>query len=222
MSTPREPLDTTRIVDAAIDLADRQGLDAVSMRRLGELLGVTPMALYKHIAGREQLIDAMVDRVVAGIAMPEASDEWREAVRTRVMAARAALRSHPWSQQAIETRTLASPTVLAYMDSLMAMMLAGGLSADLVHYAMHALSVRMWGITRDVLPTPRMPDDPAQRAAALAGFATEYPAIIRMATTASHAGADCDDDAEFAFALELLLDGVERRRAAGWVPEGVR
>lgn len=207
-------------MDAAIELADRLGLDAVSMRRLGDALGVTPMALYKHVAGREELIDAMVDRVVAAIATPERSDDWRDAVRTRVLAARAALRSHPWSQAAIETRTLASPTVLAYMDALMADMFAGGLSPDLVHYAMHALSVRMWGITRDVLPTPQMPADAAERAAAMAGFATQYPAIIRMATTASHAGADCDDDAEFAFALELLLDGVERRRAAGWVPGG--
>ena len=219
MSTPRSPLDTARIVDAAIELADRQGLDAVSMRRLGDALGVTPMALYKHVAGREELIDAMVDRVVAAIATPERSDDWRDAVRTRVLAARAALRSHPWSQAAIETRTLASPTVLAYMDALMAGMFEGGLSADLVHHTMHALSTRMWGFTRDVLPTPQLPEDPEQRARAMTDFAASYPAIVHMATASPHAGEACDDDAEFAFALDLILDGTQRLHESGWTRE---
>lgn len=212
-------LDRDRIVDAAVAAADRDGLEAVTMRRLADSLGVTPMALYKHVAGRDELIDAMVDRLIGSIATGHISGGWKSGVRDRILRARESLRAHPWSQQAIETRTLASPTVLHYMDALMSAMFAGGLSADLVHHAMHALSVRMWGITRDVLPTPRTPEDPEERAAALSEFATSYPAIGRMATTAPHAGEDCDDDAEFAFALDLLLDGIDARHREGWASE---
>lgn len=203
-------------MDAAISLADRDGLDATTMRRLADRLGVTPMALYKHIGSREELIDGMVDRLVEGIPASEAVDDWQRALTERILMTRAVVRAHPWAQDAIETRTLASPVILGYMDSLMAIMFAGGLSADLVHHGMHALSTRMWGFTREVMPTPSVPDDPAALEAALEEFRSAYPAIVRMTTTAPHAGAACDDDAEFTFALELLLDGLERRRLGGW------
>lgn len=227
-TTRRPPLDRGTVVSTAIALADARGLEATTMRGLADVLRVTPMALYKHVAHREQLIDEMVDHVVGAIAEPPDdaaaadtertadAEDWRAHVRRRVLAARRVLRTHPWAQNAIETRTTASPVVLAYMDALMSAMFAGGLSADLVHHAMHALSTRMWGFTRDVMPTPTVPDDPAERAAALDAFMTAYPAIARMMTTAPHAGQACDDDEEFAFALDLLLDGVQRRHEEGW------
>ncbi|MFT3797829.1 TetR/AcrR family transcriptional regulator [Microbacterium sp.] len=213
-SSARGTLTRARIVEAAVVFADRNGLEATTMRRLGEALGVTPMALYKHVAGREQLIDDMVDHIVSQIPAA-AAQGWKNAVRTRILTARGALRSHAWAQDAIESRTMASPVVLGYMDALMAAMFAGGLSADLVHHGMHALSTRMWGFTRDVMPTPAMPADPAERQAMLAAAAVAFPSIVRMA--AAHADAACDDDAEFAFALDLLLDGIERRHREGWV-----
>ncbi|GAA1465253.1 TetR/AcrR family transcriptional regulator [Microbacterium thalassium] len=225
MSSPdaaRTPLSRARVAEAAVALADDVGLDGTTMRRLADDLGVTPMALYKHVANREELVDAMVDHIVGEMIAPDADPDavtagtWKSALRAQVTASRAVVLRHPWSVEAIETRTLASPVVLAYMDRLMRILFAGGLSADLVHHAMHALSTRMWGFTRDVLPTPSMPDDPAERASALAGFAEAYPGIVRMATTAPHAGAECDSDAEFAFALEILLDSFERLHAAGW------
>lgn len=225
MSSPdaaRTPLSRARVAEAAVALADDAGLDGTTMRRLADDLGVTPMALYKHVANREELVDAMVDHIVGEMIAPDAdpdavtAETWKSALRAQVTASRAVVLRHPWSVEAIETRTLASPVVLAYMDRLMRILFAGGLSADLVHHAMHALSTRMWGFTRDVLPTPSMPDDPAERAAALAGFAEAYPGIVRMATTAPHAGAECDSDAEFAFALDILLDSFERLHAAGW------
>lgn len=216
MSTGRAPLGRAAVVAAAIALADRDGLEAASMRRVAEALGVTPMALYKHVADRDALVDEMLDTVVAQIPAPPMGDPWKQAVRARILASRAALSAHPWAQGAVETRTTAGPAVLAHMNALMAALFDGGLSADLVHHAMHALSTRMWGFTRDVLPTPTLPDDPSDRAEALAAYAATYPAIVRMATTAPHAGAGCDDDAEFTFALDLLLDGIERLHTAGW------
>lgn len=212
----RTHLDRTRIVRAAFAIADEAGLTGLSMRRLADSLGVTPMALYKHVAGREDLVDLMVDALVAQIGAEESRGGWREDLRARILAARAAMEAHPWAREAIETRTLAGPHVLAYMDRLMSIMFDGGLSADLVHHAMHALSTRMWGFTRDVLPTPTAPEDPSERADAFAEFARSYPSIARMASSAPRAGGGCDADAEFAFALDLVLDGVEGLRLAGW------
>ncbi|MEV8264158.1 MULTISPECIES: TetR/AcrR family transcriptional regulator C-terminal domain-containing protein [Microbacterium] len=215
-SPVRRPLDREQVLAAAAALADEIGLERTSMRRVADELGVTAMALYKHVANREELIDGMLDRLVASIGVPAGGLPWQDALRERIGSARMVMGAHPWAQAAIETRAAATPTVLGYMDSLMNIMFDGGLSADLVHHAMHALSTRMWGITRDVLPTPEVPADPAVRARALSEFAVSYPAIVRMATTAPHAGAACDDDAEFAFALDLLIDGFARLHEQGW------
>lgn len=219
MSSVRPPLDRDSVLNAAIALADEVGVDGLSMRRLGQALGVTPMALYKHVANREELIDAMVERVVAGFDVPIQDDDWRHELRARILAARAATTRHGWVRPAIETRRMAGDAVLSHMDALMDAMFRGGLSADLVHHAMHALSTRMWGFTRDVMPTPSLPADASTRAAALAAYADAYPAIVRMASTASHAGADCDEEAEFIFALDILLEGFERLHHAGWRSE---
>ncbi|MBO3662984.1 TetR/AcrR family transcriptional regulator C-terminal domain-containing protein [Microbacterium stercoris] len=216
MSTAGLPLDRDRVLDAAISLADDAGLDGLTMRRLGQALGVTPMALYKHVANREELIDGMVERIVAAFDVPKEEGDWARELRARILAARAAITRHAWAHSAIETRTMAGAAVLAHMDALMDIMFRGGLSADLVHHAMHALSTRMWGFTRDVMPTPSLPADPSERAAALAEYAESYPAIIRLATTAPHAGAACDEDAEFTFALDILLDGFARLHHTGW------
>lgn len=218
----RVRLDREKIIAAAIELADAGGLDGLSMRRLADALDVTPMALYKHVAGRERLIDGMVEGIVACIEAAPRGVPWRDAVRARILSARSLMQRHPWAQTAIETRTTAGPAVLGYMDDLMSLMFDGGLSADLVHHAMHALSVRMWGFTRDVLPTPELPADPSERADALRAYAALYPAIVRMATTAPRAGETCDSDAEFAFALDILLDAFERLDAAGWASDAAR
>lgn len=216
ISPPRTRLDRSRVVEAAIGLADAQGLDAVSMRNVADRLGVTPMALYKHVANRSQLVNEMLDEALRDMASAPAAADWADTVRARIFAARDVLAEHAWVREAIETRELATPRTLAHMDSLIAAMFDGGLSADLVHHAMHALSTRMWGFTRDVLPTPRVPDDPAERAQAMAEFAATYPAIIRMATTSPHAGAACDDDVEFAFALDLILCSIQRLHDSSW------
>lgn len=217
----RTRLNRDRVLSAAVELADRDGIEALSMRRLAEHLGVVPMALYKHVAHKEQLLDGMVDVVVEEIAAPEATGDWRAAVRGRVLAARACLARHPWAPHVIETRTQASPVVLRHMDSLIAAFRAGGLSADLTHHAMHALGSRMWGFTQEVFPTPEPPDDPALREQMFRAVAAEYPHIVEIATAGAHdpgtaVGSTCDDQFEFEFALDLFLAGIERLHAQKW------
>jgi AcrR family transcriptional regulator len=223
----RARLNRDRVLRTAVELADREGVDAVSMRRLAEQLGVVPMALYKHVAHKEELLDGMVDVVLGEIAPADADADWRTSVRARVLAARQTLLAHPWAPHVIETRTGASPVVLAHMEALIAAFRRGGLSADLTHHAMHALGSRMWGFTQEVFPTPEPPDDPALREQVFRQVAALYPHIIEIASAGAHdpgtaVGSTCDDQFEFEFALDLFLDGIETLHARGWTSRKAR
>ncbi|MCF1508715.1 TetR/AcrR family transcriptional regulator C-terminal domain-containing protein [Streptomyces glomeratus] len=205
----------------AVALADRSGIDAVSMRRLAQELGVVPMALYKHVANKEELFDGMVDVVIGEIAPPCEDSGWKQAVRRRVLSARQTLLRHPWAPQVIESRTAPSPAVLDHMNSLIGTFRAGGLSADLTHHAMHALGSRMWGFTQEVFPTAPPPADPELREIVFRDLAVRYPHIVEIATAGAHdpgsvVGSTCDDQFEFEFALDLLLDGVDRLHQRSW------
>jgi len=126
----RAPLNRDRVLRAAVALADDAGIEALSMRHLAQELGVVPMALYKHVANKEELLDGMVDVIVGEIDPPTHAD-WKDAIRQRILSARQALLGHRWASQVIESRTQATPAVLDYMDSLMGIFRAGGFSVDL-------------------------------------------------------------------------------------------
>ncbi|PPK97893.1 regulatory TetR family protein [Kineococcus xinjiangensis] len=217
----RAPLSRDRVLRAAVVLADRAGLEALSMRSLAQELGVVPMALYKHVANKEQLLDGMVDAVVAEIEPPADDADWRTVVRGCVLSARRALLRHPWAVRVIETRSSPTPGVLAHLDSVVGTFRAGGFSVDLTHHVMHALGSRVWGFTQEVFPSPP-PPDPEARTAALRELSGRYPHIAEIVLRggghedASVVGRGCDDQFEFEFALDLLLDGFERLRAQGW------
>lgn len=217
----RAPLNRERVSLAAVRLADESGIDALSMRNLAQDLGVVPMALYKHVANKEELLDEMINVLVLEIDPLQADLDWKGALRHRILSARQALLRHPWAPHVIESRNSASPVVLDYIDSLIGIFLAAGFSLDLTHYAMHALGSRMWGFIQEVFPTPASPTDPAELAAAFAQWAIRYPNIIEMATAANHSDdgqitQGCDDQFEFEFALDLLLDGFERLHQGNW------
>jgi AcrR family transcriptional regulator len=184
------------------------------------------MALYKHVANKEELLDGMVDAIIGEIDPPVAGADWKNAVRLRVLSARRALLRHPWARPVLESRTNKTPAVLGYMDSFVGMFLAGGFSADLTHHVMHALGSRMWGFTQELFDHPDgrtvEADVPAEaRAAMFRQMAARYPNIAAIATTAAHdggsvVGTGCDDEFEFEFALDLLLEGFERLNRQGW------
>jgi AcrR family transcriptional regulator len=221
----RAPLSRERVLRAAVAMADEAGIDAVSMRKLAEELGVVPMALYKHVAGKDQLLDGMVDLVIGEFDLPAPGPEWKSAVRQRVLAARRAVLRHPWARQAIESRTHRTPVVLGYMDAMAGAFLTGGFSADLTHHVMHALGNRIWGFSPELFDEPRDDDAPAPtpeaQEAMAREFAERFPHILAIATAAtagdlSRVGQGCDEQFEFEFALDLLLDGFDRLRAEGW------
>src|SRR5664280_1296837 len=216
----RTPMSREIVLRAAVALADDAGIDSVSMRNLAQELGVVPMALYKHVTNKEELLDGMVDVIVAEIDPPTQGASWKDTIRQRILSARQVQLRHPWAPQLIKSRTHATPIVLDYMNSLIGTFRTGGFSADLSHQVMHALGSRMWGFTLEVFPTTP-PADPDLRAAMLAHLAATYPHFSEIAMPGapdedSSVGRGCDDQLEFEFGLDVLLDGFERLHQEGW------
>jgi len=220
MDAPRRvPLSRDRVLRAAVALADDAGIESLSMRKLAQELGVVPMALYKHVANKEELLDGMVDVVVDEIHPPVHGADWKSAVRQRILSARRALLRHPWASRVIESRTTPTPVVLEYMDSMIGMFRVGGFSVDLTHHVMHAMGSRMWGFTQELFDDSQSLD-PEVQAVMLREMAGKYPYVTEIAMAVAHdeesvVGQGCDDQFEFEFALDLLLDGFERLRQQG-------
>lgn len=216
----RRRLNQGAVVTEAIALADAESLDALSMRALASRLGVVPMALYKHVDDKEDLIGRMVDRVIASYPSPATGGDWWVRVRSRVLNARKATFAHPWLSRAIETRTRRTETVLAHMNAVAGEFIEGGVSPDLTHYAMHALGNRIWGYSFEAFedadaPTPSDAGDPAILEYMTSGF--PYVVAIAMDAANRNPSGSCAQQAEFEFTLDLLLDSFRRLHAAGWV-----
>jgi AcrR family transcriptional regulator len=211
----RTPLSKGRILRAAVELADRDGLGSLSMRRLAEELDVVPMALYRHVANKDELLSALVDTAMGEIDPPETGLDWKEAMRRRILSARRMLLRHPWAARVIESRTDPTPSMIAYYDGMIGLFLAGGFSIELTHHALHTMGSRLLGFTQELFDDS--PDvDPAEEAEMWRGMADRYPNIVRMVEMVFHDDASvvgnrgCDDQFEFEFALDLMLDGLER------------
>jgi AcrR family transcriptional regulator len=213
----RIPLSRERVLHAAVELADEHGLRALTMRRLAEELGAEAMSLYYHVAKKEDVLDGIVDVVaqeineaVAGIS----ASDWKSAVRQRILAAREVFLRHRWAPGLFETRSSTSPSVLRYYDALVGVMRAGGFSYDLVHHSLHALGSRALGFTQELF-------DPSESADAspdsMAELAEQLPNLVGMLSEIAHDDPDstlgwCDDQEEFEFGLDIILDGLDRLR----------
>jgi AcrR family transcriptional regulator len=211
---PRSPLTRERVLSTAVALADESGIEALSMRKLAQALDVVPMALYRHIANKEELLNALVDVVVDEIDPPLEGTDWKTAVRARILSARQALLRHPWASRVMESRTEPTPTVLAYIDSMIGMFRAGGFSMDLTHHAMHTMGSRLMGFAQELFNDS---GDASQEMEAefYESMAAMYPSIYELYVTVVHddsttVGPGCDDQFEFEFALDLMLDGLEK------------
>jgi AcrR family transcriptional regulator len=217
---PRIPLNRERVLHAAIGLADVAGIESLSMRKLGQELGVEAMSLYNHVANKEDVLDGMVDIVVGEInvvvgEIDVSSVDWKTVLRRRILSAREILLRHPWAPGVIESRNNISPLMMRYFDSVIGLFMEAGFSVDLTHHAMHALGSRALGFTQELYEDSQELD--ANTIAMLQQMAGEYPNITAMVSQITHDFETtlgwCDDQEEFEFALDLLLDGLERLRA---------
>lgn len=219
----RLPLSRERVLRAAVDLADREGVGALTMRRLASELDVEAMSLYHHVANKGAVLDGIVDVVVgeateatAALADPTGPDDWQATMRERVLAARRVLVRHPWAPPVIESRTGITPAIVVYMDQFLGIMRAGGFSWDLAHHAVHALGSRALGFTQELFAPDDAADDDVD-ADMLEQMAALAPNIVEMVSVVSHDADEdslgwCDDQSEFEFGLDVFLDGLEMRR----------
>lgn len=211
---PRLPLNRERVLAAAVRLADREGVDAISMRRVGLELGVEAMSLYNHVANKNDLLDGMVDIVINEIDPPMSGLDWKPTLRARILSARQALLRHRWSSDVIVSRRSPTPAMLAYMDSTAAV-IRGGLSLDLTHHAFHVLGSRVLGFTQELFDDSGQPEGNSEELELMARqMALHYPHIAEIAAAASHedesvVGSGCDDQFEFEFGLDIILDGFD-------------
>ncbi|HWI30303.1 MAG TPA: TetR/AcrR family transcriptional regulator C-terminal domain-containing protein [Microbacterium sp.] len=223
----RTPLTRDRVLRTAMELADRDGLDALTMRRLADELGVEAMSLYYHLPNKNAILDGVIELTfseieaeVGGFAAP-ADKSWQPALRARILDARRVLLRHPWVPPVMESRGALAPTMARYIDGVVGIMQAGGLSNDLIHHAMHALGSRMYGFVQEMKVEN---DDSGMSGSDLAQMADFVPHLAAMLAEVVHDDPAstlgwCDDQTEFEFGLDLLLDGLEARRTT---PHGTR
>ena len=221
---PRIPLSKERVLRAAVKIADEEGIESLTMRHLAEELGAEAMSLYYHVANKEAILDGVVDTVIeeieetaGGYDVPTDVDDWKAAVRERILLARRVMLRHPWAPGVIETRTSLSMAAVRYYEGILGLLKEGGFSYDVVHHAIHALGSRALGFSHELFE----PDDKAQAdedaAAMLEAMADQFPYIVGMVGEIGHDDPDstlgwCDDQVEFEFGLDLILNGLERYR----------
>ncbi len=220
-STARVPLSRERVLEAAVALADEHGIGAVSMRRVGQELGVEAMSLYNHVANKDDLLDGMVENVVREIDIVAGEPgEWRHRMRNQALTARAVMVRHPWAIRVLETRTTMTAPLLAYFDAILGILLDAGFSMELTHHAVHALGSRVLGFVQELFDdSDELADSPEVVELMIRQMSDEYPNLARLMREIQHdedsiLGQGCDDQIEFEFGLDVILDGLERLRAA--------
>lgn len=198
-------------MSAAIKLADRDGIDSLSMRKLAQDLGVEAMSLYTHVSSKNDLLNALADAVISQIPIPAGGGDWQAGVRQMALAARAVMLRHPWAPRAVEAQTAPGPGALRYVNALLGVLREGGLSVAQAHHALHIIGSRALGFSQDLFDDSG--DLEPEAAAALANqLGASHPYVVEMALAVTHKGAlgPCDDDAEFEFVLDFILDGLAR------------
>jgi AcrR family transcriptional regulator len=212
-TSPRVPLSRERVLQTALALADEGGVEAVSMRRLGQALGVEAMSLYKHVADKEAILDGIADLVMDEVEVPSPDLDWRTSIRRSAISAHEALRRHPWAGVVLESRLNPGPARLRYLDAVVGVLRGAGFDTPIVARAFMALDSHTYGFTMQELALPFDAGSASGVAEEMAArvFADAYPNLLAMAELAM-SGAPLLD---FEFGLDLLLDGLERLRPVG-------
>jgi AcrR family transcriptional regulator len=197
-----------RIVDRAIALADRQGIEQVTMRSVASSLGFEVMSLYNHVANKDELLAAMLDTVIAEIT-PAPPGPWQPSLRTAALSAHAVLIGHPWACD-LWAKQAVGPARLAFMESLLAVLRTSGFGSDLAYHGYHAVLLHVIGFTQQQL---------SYTSGVLASRADEFLAEFSATSyphLAEHIGQHLDDGAhgtpgrDYEFVLDLILDGLAR------------
>ncbi|WP_432969253.1 TetR/AcrR family transcriptional regulator [Dactylosporangium sp. CA-233914] len=208
------PLSRDRVLRCAVELADSGGIAALTIRSLADRLGVKPMSVYHHVAGKDEILDGIVDEVFAEIELPAPGGDWRAQLRRRAESARRVLRRHSWAIGLMESRSAPGPATLRHHDAVLGCLRAAGFSVELTAHAYALLDSYIYGFAVQEAALPF--DDGGQSAGNVAEAIMEhfppgaYPHLVEMATEhITKPGYDFGD--QFAFGLELILDGLASR-----------
>jgi AcrR family transcriptional regulator len=211
----RVPLTRARVLQTAIDRADLGGLEALTMRKLGQELGVEAMALYYHFANKDDLVDGMVDLVFSEIDLPLPGPDWRTAMRDRAIAVRDALLRHRWAIGLMESRRRPGPATLRHHDAVIGSLRAGGFDIVMAAHAYSVLDSYIYGFALTKMNLPFQTSDEVGEVAQtmLEPFpAGDYPYLMEILTDhVMKPGYDYGD--EFEYGLDLILDGLEKAGA---------
>src|ERR1700731_1572526 len=217
-ATKRRPVLTRdRVLRRAITLADRDGIESLSMRKLGQKLGVEAMSLYNHVRNKEDMLDGMVDVVFGEIALPPIGADWRTAMRERAISVHKVLLRHTWANGLMESRTAPGPANLRHHDAVLGSLRRAGFPVEMAAHAYSILDGYIYGFT---LTESTLPFRNSKEAKEVAGNLLEafrpgeYPHLAEMAVDrAMKPGYSYGD--EFEYGLDLILDGITRARSNG-------
>jgi AcrR family transcriptional regulator len=216
MTEQRQPLSRDRILRAAIELADERGVDALSMRKLGERLGVEAMSLYNHVANKDAVLDGIIEMVLAEIDVPSPDDDWKEGMRRRAASARRVFLRHPWAMGILESRPQnSSPERLGYYDAVLGVLRNAGFGNRLAMRGFSILDAYIFGFILQELGLVFDDDAGLQEVGEdlQRQMADAYPHLAEV--TAEAMGAGYDFAEEFRFGLDLIIVALERARDAG-------
>ena len=201
------------VLQAAVRIADDGGLDALTMQRVAESVEAEAMSLYRHVRNKDDLLDGIVDLVYAEMELPKAGSDWRSAMRDRAISVREVLRRHPWAISLMESRSSPGPANLRHHDAVSGALLGAGFSSVETTHAYNLLDSYIYGfvLQETTLPFATQEEMETMAASMIAGEADAYPHLSTVASELVAAGFAYAD--EFEFGLDLILDGIERRRA---------
>ena len=212
----RAPLNRDRVLDAALKLVDEGGIESLSMRKLGQALGVEAMSLYNHVANKDDVIKGILERVADEIEPPSATEEWDTSIRKSAISAYQALRRHPWACSLMMSPAHVLIKRIRYMDSLLGTLRGAGFSPEMTYHAYHVLDAHIFGFSLWQAGHSLPPADDLQDIAKwfMRQFPTdEYPHANEHVEQHFTEGPHRETSA-FEFALDLTLDGLKRLREA--------
>lgn len=217
-TTRRTPLSRERVLRAAIAFADEHGVEALSMRKLADELGVQAMSLYNHVANKEDLLDGILDSALQEIALPDPNADWRAQLREVAVSAHETMLRHAWAAD-LSVGSKPGPGRFRYGESLLGCFRNAGFSKELTFHAYHIVESYIQGFTALILnyraADPEMVEAVVDRF--LHGdFAADFPHFTEHAHQHMEPEPGLEDVNAFELGLELLLDGLERLRAEGF------
>jgi AcrR family transcriptional regulator len=208
---PRLPLSRDRILRAALELVDEQGIDSLTMRRLGQALGFEAMSLYNHMATKDDVIDGMLDLVLDEGELPAPGGDWESSIRESAISIHAALRKHPWAANVLMSYGQVRPARLQYMESLLGRLREAGFSAETTYHAYHVLDGHIFGFSLWETAHSFTEEEESE----MHGLFDQVITVEAFPYLREHGHQHMTDGphhdvSAFQFGLELILDGLKK------------